>query len=138
MMSRTTGGDAEVGLHRVLADWQEGKAVASGNGGAGAAAGDGDVTWTQRVFGSLDWNTPGGDFFPTASATVTVGGIGSYTWDSTSQLVADVQGWLDNPNSDYGWLLQGDESKPRTAKRFHSDENDDEAIRPVLVVEYTR
>lgn len=137
-MSRTTGGAAEVGLHWVLADWQEGQAAASGQGEAGAAAGQGDVTWTQRVFDTLAWTTAGGDFSPVASASATVAGFGSYTWESTSQLVADVQGWLDDPDSDHGWLLQGDKSKTRTAKRFHSDENDDEAIRPVLMVEYTQ
>ena len=90
------------------------------------------------MFDTLAWTTAGGDFSPVASASATVAGIGSYTWESTSQLVADVQGWLDDPDSDHGWLLQGDESKTRTAKRFHSDENDDEAIRPVLMVEYTQ
>ncbi|MCI0788677.1 MAG: DNRLRE domain-containing protein [Chloroflexi bacterium] len=136
-MSRTIAGNADIGLLRVLADWQEGQANASGNEGSGADADQGDVTWTQRVFKSLDWNTPGGDFFPAASATASVGGIGSYTWESTSQLVADVQRWLDDPASNFGWLLQGDESKPQTAKRFDSKENEEPANWPVLVVEYT-
>ena len=135
-MSRTVAGNADIGLLRVLADWQEGQAIASGNGGSGADADQGDVTWTQRVFKSLDWNTPGGDFFPAASATTSVGGIGSYTWVSTSQLVADVQRWLDDPASNFGWLLQGDESKSRTAKRFDTKENAVETNRKVLLVEY--
>ncbi len=136
-MSRTTAGDAEVGLHRVVADWPEGAAEAGGNEGSGADAGQGDVTWTQRVFNSLDWDTPGGDFTSEASAAVTVAGIGSYTWKSTSQLVAEVQNWLDDPAANFGWLLLGDESKSQTTKRFGSKDNGSEENRPVLVVEYT-
>ena len=135
-MSRTVAGDADIRLHRVLAGWQEGQADASGNEGSGADDDQGDATWTQRVFKSLDWDNPGGDFSSGASATVTVGGIGSYTWESTSQLVADVQNWLDDPAANFGWLILGDESKSKTTKRFGSKENDEEANRPVLVVEY--
>ena len=136
-MSRTVGGNAAVGLHRILADWQEGAANAGGNEGSGADADQGDVTWTQRVFKSLDWDTLGGDFAGDASAAVTVGGNGGYTWKSTSQLVADVQSWLDDPAANFGWLLLGDESKSRTAKRFDSKENGTSANRPTLTVEYT-
>ena len=137
-MSRTIAGDAEVGLHLVLADWQEGTADASGNEGSGADADQGDVTWTQRVFKSLDWETPGGDFTPDASAAVTVAGIGTYTWQSTTQLVADVQGWLDDPAANFGWLILGDESKSGTAKRFDSKENESSENRPILAVEYIK
>ena len=68
---------------------------------------------------------------------MTVEGIGSYTWESTSQLVADVQSWLDNPTANFGWLLLGDESKPQTTKRFDSKDNELEKNWPVLMVEYT-
>ena len=136
MMSRTVAGAAEVGLHRVLADWQEGQADAGGNEGSGADADEGDPTWTQRVFKSLDWDTPGGDFSPDHSSAVTVAGIGSYTWESTSQLVADVQSWLDDPAANFGWLVLGDESKSKTTKRFNSKDNADN--QPMLVVEYTK
>lgn len=135
-MTRSIAGDTEVGLHRVLADWQEGVAEGFGNEGQGADADQGDVTWTQKVFKSLDWNTLGGDFSLNASAETTVSGLGSYTWDSTTQLVADVQNWLDDPAANFGWLLLGDETKSQTAKRFGSRENDQEENRPVLVVNY--
>ena len=135
-MSRSIGSDAEVGLHRVLADWQEGTIKGSGNEGAGGEAGQGDPTWAQRALESLDWDAPGGDFAPAASAAVMVQGTDSYTWDSTKQLVADVQSWLDDPATNYGWLLQGDESKSKTAKRFDSKDNDTEGNRPALLVKY--
>ncbi len=135
-MSRSVAGDAEVGIHLVLAAWQEGAADAGGNEGGGADADQGDVTWTQRVFKSLDWDAPGGDFSNGASATATIGGIGSYTWESTSQLVADVQSWLDNPAANFGWLILGDESSSQTTKRFASKDNGEAENRPLLVVEY--
>ena len=137
-VSRSIASATEIGLHTVLGAWQEGAADALGNEGSGAAAEatDGDVTWTHRVFGSEAWDTPGGDFSPDASATVTVNGRGAYPWDSTSQLVADVQAWLDDPTGNFGWLISGDESNNQTANRFDSSENPEPAGRPVLVVEY--
>lgn len=135
-MSRTIAGEKPIVLHRILAGWQEGQGQGFGNEGAGEAAVAGDVTWTQREFMSVDWSTPGGDFFPVGSATVAVAGPGSYTWESTAQLVADVQRWLDDPAANHGWLLKGDESASRTAKRFDSKDNKEEANRPVLMVEY--
>ncbi len=139
-MSRTLESEVLVALHRVTADWQEGKQQAFGNEGSGAQADAeaGDVTWTHRVFGSLDWENEGGDFSADASATALIGLIGSYTWGPTSRLVADVQGWLDDPTTNFGWLLLGDESKSRTAKRFDTKENGQESNLPVLVVEYTQ
>ncbi|MBO19010.1 MAG: hypothetical protein CL732_00540 [Chloroflexi bacterium] len=63
-------------------------------------------------------------------------GAGSYTWESTDRLVTDVQGWLDDPAGNVGWLLLGDESQSRSAKRFDSRNHDTEQNRPVLVVNY--
>ncbi len=76
-MSRTIGDEVDVSLHRVAADWQEGKQQAFGNEGSGAEAGD--VTWTQRVFDSLDLENEGGDFSSEASASTLVGPVGSFT-----------------------------------------------------------
>lgn len=43
-MSRTVAGDAQVGLHPVLANWQEGAAHAGCNEESGADANQGDAT----------------------------------------------------------------------------------------------
>ena len=75
-MSRTIADDTKIRMHRVLPDWQEGQGIGFGNEGPGAAAVDGDVSWTHTKFDSLDWDQPGGDFFPVASAAATVGGEG--------------------------------------------------------------
>ena len=50
--------------------------------------------------------------------------------------MADVQSWLDSPAANFGWLLLGNESISQTTKRFDSKDNEEEANRPVLAVEY--
>ncbi len=131
-MSQTTTGEADVALHRVTNDWGEG---ASSGGGSGGQAETNDATWLHTFYAGATWSTPGGDFNSTASATTPVDGVGSYSW-STSQLVADVQAWLADPSSNFGWILIGDETTPST-KRFDSREHSNAANRPQLVVTYT-
>ena len=46
-------------------------------------------------------------------------------------MVADVQSWLDNPASNFGWLVLGDETAIATAKRFDTRES---ASPPVLTI----
>jgi hypothetical protein len=135
-MSRSSGSDATIGLHRVLADWGEGTSNPSGNGGMGAPATSGDATWLHRSFNTVLWTNAGGDLNGTASSSVLVQGTGSYTWPSTSSMVSDVQNWLNNASSNFGWVLIGDESQPHTAKRFDSRENSTAAARPRLTVTY--
>ena len=123
------------GLHRMTADWGEGASDAPDAEGRGDAASSGDATWTHRFHPDQSWDVEGGDFNFFASATAEVSGIGSYDW-SSSQLVEDVQGWLDNPQSNFGWILIGPNTD-RTARRFDSRENPDTAVRPLLTVSYT-
>ena len=51
-------------------------------------------------------------------------------------MVADVQSWLDDFSTNFGWLLLGNESSTQTSKRFDSRENATGGNRPVLTVEY--
>jgi len=138
-MSRTAQVELQtIELHRLLADWGEGASDASENEGGGASASMGDATWVHTFFDTRRWQTPGGDFSPTVSASTSAGGTGKYTWGSTAQMVADVQAWLDNPSSNFGWLLKGTEAGNQTTKRFDSRENSVVENRPVLVVEFTQ
>jgi hypothetical protein len=121
-----------VELHKLLADWGEGTSRASGGEGMGAPATTNDATWRHRFFDAIFWTTEGGDFSTTVSASQSVGPIGVYTW-SALQLVADVQSWLDNPATNFGWLVLGDESELGTAKRFDTRES---ASPPVLTILY--
>lgn len=128
----------DITLHRVLADWGEGTSDAGDPGGIGATPTLGDATWDHRFYDDVFWTTPGGDFDPTVSGSTFVDVVlGHYTWSSTSQMVADVQAWLDNPTSNFGWLLMGDEPTANSAKRFDSRENVVPANRPQLVIDYT-
>ena len=110
-----------VELHQLLADWGEGTSQASGEEGTGAPATPNDATWRHRFFDTIFWTTEGGDFSATVSASQSVGDVGMYTW-SSSQMIADVQSWLDNPGANFGWLVLGDESGAGTAKRFDTRE----------------
>jgi len=132
-MSRTGSATPRtVELHRILADWGEGTSVAPGEEGTGAPATTNDATWRHRFFDTIFWTTEGGDFSATVSANQSVGPVGVYTW-SSSQMRADVQSWLDDPASNFGWLVLGDESEIETAKRFDTRES---ANPPVLTIIY--
>lgn len=133
-MSRTpTNTVYLVELHKLLADWGEGTSVAPGEEGDGAPATPNDATWRHRFFDTIFWTTEGGDFSATVSASQSVGPVGHYMWNS-AQMVADVQSWLDNPASNFGWLVLGDETAIATAKRFDTRES---ASPPVLTIEFT-
>ena len=137
-MSRTpTTTSKIITLHKLLSNWGEGNSNALGEEGAGAASMSEDATWIHTFFDSLFWTDNGGDFSDVVTATASIGGINSYTWNSTPELVADAQSWLDSPSANYGWILIGDENAVRTAKRFDSGENDIEPDRPLLKVIYT-
>jgi hypothetical protein len=135
-MSRTIVGPFQVSLHRLLADWGEGTSNAGAQEGGGAPATTNDATWIHRFFNTQLWASPGGDFAATPSATTQVDDVGAYTWGPTASMTADVQGWLDNPAGNFGWLIRGDEKPPATAKRFDSRENATVSARPKLIVEY--
>jgi hypothetical protein len=132
-------GPADFALHRVLADWGEGTSDAGEPGGAGTDPSTGDVTWLHRFYPDVLWTTPGGDFDATPSGVATAGGgVGEYTWGSTPGMVADVQGWLDDPGDNFGWVLRDAAEDTRgTAKRLASRENEQKTYRPVLEIRYT-
>jgi hypothetical protein len=134
-MSRTIAGSETVTLHRVLADWGEGDSDAIGAEGQGASAAPGDATWIHTFFDTDRWQNEGGDFEATASASAAVGDIGSYTWGSTTDMVDDIQAWLDDAETNFGWILIGNENGSATAKRFDSRENS-APFRPRLEVEF--
>jgi hypothetical protein len=131
-MSMTPAGALTVELHKLLADWGEGTSHAPMGEGDGAPATPNDATWRHRFFDTIFWTNEGGDFSATVSASQSIGGIGQYTWTS-AQMVADVQSWLDDPASNFGWLVLGDESAAATAKRFDTRES---ASPPMLTIQY--
>ncbi|MDP3937876.1 MAG: DNRLRE domain-containing protein [Deltaproteobacteria bacterium] len=132
--SITTEGPRDFGLYRVLSDWGEG--ASSTDGGRGAPSEAGDATWIHTFYDTNYWSTAGGDAGMNASSIAAVDGPGYYTWPSTPEMAADVQGWLVNPASNFGWIVIGGEGSPVSAKRFDSRENPDASTRPLLTVTY--
>ena len=108
-MSRTTGAGWSISLACSLGFNVAKNRVATGPGQAA-------VTVTPLLSSS------------SASASLLVSGttVGtSYNWLSTPQLVADVQGWLNTPTTNYGWeLINADETDSNTLYGFYSSESD--------------
>ena len=134
-MTKTISGAKPATLHKLTKAWGEGGSDAPDEEGGGTDALPGDATWTHAVFPSTRWQTPGGDFASSPSATASVAEEGRYTW-SAGGMVADVTNWLADPASNFGWIVRGDEVNLRSAKRFNSRENPAGGSRPVLTIEY--
>jgi hypothetical protein len=135
-----------ISLYQVLAPWGEAPPPGSNapaDGGAGVPAATNDATWTYRFFNTTQmWTTPGGDFDAVASATKNVSVYGGtpigYTWAGAG-LTGDVQEWVNNPSTNFGWIIRGDETKADDARRFESAESTlgGGIYRPKLTVNYT-
>ncbi len=133
-----------LGLHALNADWGEGASSSDGMGAGGllSTATPGDVTWVYRFFPVATWTNNGGDFDPTASSSAMVSTtLGDFVWNSTPDLVADVQGWLDDPSTNFGWMLKqpDDLVMPNTglARRFFARESAEASRRPRLRITFT-
>jgi hypothetical protein len=110
----------KVRLYPVTQDWGEGASCA--NGGKGTAAKTGDATWLHTFFDTDFWVEAGGDRARPASAREDVDMPGAYTW-SSNRMKKDVQSWVEQPETNFGWLLIGDERNPRTVVAFASRES---------------
>ena len=141
---------ATIGLFDLTHSWGEGTvesdAFGIGGTGQGDTANPGDATWNDAFAQQTPWHAPGGDHASSASSTLfldsNVAGT-PYSWLSTPQLVADVQGWLDNPSTNFGWeLINADETSQRTFFAFFSSEwhtfaGGDASQEPALQVTFT-
>lgn len=134
-MSQTNSGASDLKLHRVLQSWGEGGSFAFGGGGT--LPEPGDATWNYRFYPTQQWSTPGGSFVAAPSATKSVNAVGFYTWATTNSLVADVQGWVNDPSTNFGWAMIGNEATLDTAKRFDSREGADPTRAPTITITYT-
>jgi parallel beta-helix repeat protein len=137
-MVRTSSGASDVAMHKMTANWGEGTSNSgTGSGsGQGASATTGDATWSHAFFGSTTWTTPGGDYNSTATATLSVNANGSYIYTGAS-VVADVQSWVTNGATNFGWIFIGNETSNKTTKHWATKEATVAAERPVLEVTYT-
>ncbi len=99
-----------------------------------------NLTLGQGALGNDTFIIPGGY----APAGENVGAIGDVNW-STTQMAADVQAWVDDPTSNFGWIVLGDESivnepggdKHSSKRGFASFQEANSAFRPLLTIEYS-
>lgn len=144
VVSRAPLGGGETSLfrlHRFLSPWTEGTGV----GSIGSPAGPGETTWLSQFHGSALWSQPGSavdvDYSSTISSFVPInpflsGETDPYAFESTPELVADVQAWVSQTATNHGWIMiSSDEETPATARRILS--RDDPNFPPLLEVEYT-
>jgi cytochrome c peroxidase len=125
-------------LNTLTQDWNEatvGSGGVSSGGGDGITPASGDATWTSS--GITSW-TAGGAFNPVASSSLVISSVGTFNTFSGSTLISDIQSWVDNPSTNFGWILRGLENSNSSSKRFSSKENTGNggANTPFLTVVY--
>jgi hypothetical protein len=130
--------DSTFELHRLLVAWGEGNKGQGTLTGSGSPATDGEATWAARLHPLTFWGSGGGaagnDYKTEPSSTAATGS--TMVFESTADMVADVQSWVSTPASNFGWLVKDEiEGSAQTARRFGSRENT--AAMPRLAVTYT-
>ncbi|HUB24860.1 MAG TPA: DNRLRE domain-containing protein, partial [Tepidisphaeraceae bacterium] len=84
-----------------------------GGTGHGAAPDTGDATWNYAFYNSnsadaTPWTTAGGDWSSSLTDiadTAVTGTDTSFTW-SSANMVSDIQDWLDDPSTNFGWIIK--------------------------------
>lgn len=115
----TQTGEVPVELYRLTAEWNENNA-----------------RWGRRMM-SQNWANAGGDFVDQASAQTQLAGADQfYTFDSTSDLAADIEFWRQNPGQNFGWIMIASEPQGQTFKRMASSEMGSPVFRPELSITY--
>lgn len=121
-----------VSLHRLLRPWGEGTSDAPDDESGGAPSSPLSATWLHSFYSAEFWDKPGGDFVEIPSATITISDTGYCVVPSNPILEDDLQFWYCTPDSNYGWILIGDESAAGTVVRFDSREHPDSTRQPRL------
>jgi len=128
------------GLYRMLRPWGEGNKVAVIYPGQGLPATEGEATWSHSFYPTNAWTLPGAapdvDFVSGQSGYADISFTGPYRFGPTPELVDDVQRWVNDPQSNFGWILIcADEGTQFTARHFGSRE--DPNAHPNLEVEFS-
>jgi hypothetical protein len=124
----------EANLHFLLADWGEGASI---GGGAGAPSTLGDATWQHTFYDTATWHDEGGEYrsLQSSNASFSFNDVGeSVLFNSTSDMVTDVQMWMVFPNQNNGWIILGDEISSGNARGLSSREG---ISPPLLTVVYS-
>jgi hypothetical protein len=111
--------DSSFDVNRVLVQW-----------------GETNATWNNRL-DAVPWKQPGAqpgtDYIQAASDTAILRNPGVST-DFTN-LISDVQMWVDNPATNFGWILIVTGDAPATGKQIGARK--DSVNTPLLIVEFT-
>lgn len=134
--SGTNAASTTLSLHLALAAWGEGTSDPGTPGGSGAPSTPDDATWLHRFYDSTFWTNPGGDFDGPVLSTATVTSVGPVSWNGTPELLAAVQSWLDDPDSNFGLVIVGDETTPQSSCSLVSRENSVAEDRPILSITF--
>jgi hypothetical protein len=133
-------GPSTIDLHRLSVDWGEGNKSAGSLSGMGAAAGAGDATWNENMFGSSSWTNAGGDYAGAISAGASVGStLGQQYIFSSPTLLNEVIDMYLNPGNNHGWELVNEGegvNDQQTVKSFYSREATPIGLRPVLSITF--
>jgi hypothetical protein len=97
----------------------------------------GDATWLHATYPDAFWMHSGGQFEGTPSARLVVAGPGTYRLEGEG-LLRDLELWSRSPETNFGWILIGDETTRQSSRAFGSRENPDLAFRPALELTYRR
>lgn len=130
---------SDFGLYRMLVSWGEG----SGSAVTGSPAKFGNATWSKRSYPLVEWDFPGGsagvDYVDSSSSSTLVDDLGIYVFQNTQALVDDVNAWLSDPGTNFGFMMiSSNEFTPGTARRFASKEQASaEFPAPTLSITYT-
>jgi hypothetical protein len=133
-------------VHRLLRDWGEGNKVSPTNctscGGLGVSATLNEASWSNRFsLTTNSWGAGGAqeavDYVTETSSDqfIYTVGLSPYLFSSSDRAVADVQGWLENPTANFGWLIKSSsEDTAFTARRLGSRENTN--FSPLLYIDF--
>ncbi len=123
-----------VKVNKVTASWGEGTSSGSGQG---AVAATNDATWLVRFTGTPgNWGIAGGDFVNTVSGSQVVSAPGVVSLSGIG-IDSDVQSWINNPSTNFGWIVTGNESSPQSVISYATKENGNASQRPSLIITYT-
>jgi hypothetical protein len=104
-----------------------------------------EVTWNDSEF-ETPWTTPGGDFTDAEFDSLDEQGLAVapdvifFSGGVGSNLVNQVEDWVDGTNSNYGWLITTDYDNGPSSSNYiwcGTDETVTTGFKPFLYVEYT-
>ena len=141
-----------INIHKLSTSWTEGTTSfctynnSCNTQGAAITVGGADVTWNETSYSgsnSNPWTAIGGVFNGAISATAQAGStnIGTPYSFTSDGLKDDVQGWVSNSATNFGWILKTDFITTTSAmKRFYSREgavaSGDSNLAPRLIITY--